>query len=968
MGYDNTAGTTFTRRITVDADDGWEENDTSWYSSYDDSGSGNGIVSCFGHWTLGINDEDAALRFTNVTINQGTKIASAYITFTRVIDNTTSMTFKIVADEAADDAPAWSQASRPSSMNETEATAAWTTSWGSSGTEDTSDFASVIQEIIDRAGWTSGYDIRIAVKNNGTTGDSDGCFRDSLGDSNNSPLLTITTGGVGGFDGTLDDIKVYNYTRTQKQIVEDLNGGHPFGSSPVGSYVAYWNFDESYGTTANDKSLNANNLTLSSASWTTSGKINSAWNGDGAVYLSRTDDSDFDMGTDDFSTSFWFKSDNSGGSGTQYIVNRGSATIAGFAVYGNSSGNIVFGVDDDTSWGPDATVTSTTNLYDQTWHHIVATKTGTSRIDLYVDGRLDATTATGIPSGAISNDLTLYVGDRDGTNNGDEFIGDLDELKIYHGLLTADEVKIDYNQGKTTVLGALSTASDGTTASFASDRSYCPPGDTTSSCAPVGHWKFDENTGTSSNDSSGNGNAGTLGGGTAAYWPTWTSGKYGSGLNYDGTDDYTVVSDNNILDIPGDFTIESWFNADSLPSATRLRQIVTKTGDVDLDTSETNTNFAMGLDEGLAGTGQGINCAFEDDSGTNSNSAQVRITLTTGQWYHLACAFNDSDDLIVLYLNGVEVGRATTILTPSTNTKDLYFGVTNAAEPFSSEEYFDGKIDDIRIYNYTRTPAQIAWDYNRGAPIAHYKLDECSGSTAYDSGPKSDRSSSRYDGNITIGSTGTQNTTGSCTGNTTSAWKNGANGKYNASLNFDGTDDDVSMGNVTLVDGATEMSVCSWIKYAPESVTADGGIVGEYSGTPPGWLMWVDDVGAVFSRVNTVSFSVSPSVGTDGRVEGQDNIVTSGTWTHYCGTFKGATFIKLYKNGVLNSQNVSGTIVSTVDTTTEPLLLGKWGNGSYFQGQIDEVQIYNYALTDAQIKTLYNQNSAVQFAPITGPP
>jgi len=47
--------------------------------------------------------------------------------------------------------------------------------------------------------------------------------------------------------------------------------------------------------------------------------------------------------------------------------------------------------------------------------------------------------------------------------------------------------------------------------------------------------------------------------------------------------------------------------------------------------------------------------------------------------------------------------------------------------------YFPGKIDHVRIYDYARTPAQIAWDYNRGAPVGWWKFDKGEGLTAYDS-------------------------------------------------------------------------------------------------------------------------------------------------------------------------------------------------------------------------------------------
>jgi hypothetical protein len=48
--------------------------------------------------------------------------------------------------------------------------------------------------------------------------------------------------------------------------------------------------------------------------------------------------------------------------------------------------------------------------------------------------------------------------------------------------------------------------------------------------------------------------------------------------------------------------------------------------------------------------------------------------------------------------------------------------------------------------------------------------------------------------------------------------------------------------------------------------------------------------------------------------------------------------------------------------------IGSACNGSFYDGQLDDVTLFNYALSPAQIKVLYNQNPAVRFAPVTGTP
>jgi len=73
----------------------------------------------------------------------------------------------------------------------------------------------------------------------------------------------------------VDDVKIYNYTRTPKQIVEDMNAGHPAGGSPVGSQVGYWKFDEGYGATTYDSIGNIDG-SITGASWTNDGKFSRA--------------------------------------------------------------------------------------------------------------------------------------------------------------------------------------------------------------------------------------------------------------------------------------------------------------------------------------------------------------------------------------------------------------------------------------------------------------------------------------------------------------------------------------------------------------------------------------------------------------------------------------------------------------------------------------------------------------------
>ncbi|MCI0749135.1 MAG: Ig-like domain-containing protein, partial [Nevskiales bacterium] len=74
----------------------------------------------------------------------------------------------------------------------------------------------------------------------------------------------------------------------------------------------------------------------------------------------------------------------------------------------------------------------------------------------------------------------------------------------------------------------------------------------------VGHWKFDEGSGTTASDSSGNGNTGTLNG------PVWVPGAIGRALSFDGINDYVSIPGFNATLLPA--TLTAWIKADALGS------------------------------------------------------------------------------------------------------------------------------------------------------------------------------------------------------------------------------------------------------------------------------------------------------------------------------------------------------------------------------------------------------------------
>src|SRR6185503_8777228 len=98
----------------------------------------------------------------------------------------------------------------------------------------------------------------------------------------------------------------------------------------------------------------------------------------------------------------------------------------------------------------------------------------------------------------------------------------------------------------------------------------------------------------------------------------------------------------------------------------------------------------------------------------------VGATYTPGVWTHFTLVHTGG--ILYLYKNGVLVSSTASGNTSSL-TGNIRFGRGTLAV------FYQGAIDALKIFNYGRSAAQVAYDYNRGGPVAWWKFDECQGST-----------------------------------------------------------------------------------------------------------------------------------------------------------------------------------------------------------------------------------------------
>ena len=179
-------------------------------------------------------------------------------------------------------------------------------------------------------------------------------------------------------------------------------------------------------------------------------------------------------------------------------------------------------------------------------------------------------------------------------------------------------------------------------------------------------WGFNEGSGTTLGDSSGNGRTGTVTG------ATWTPGRYGQALNFDGND-FVSLGD---LDLGGSFTVIAWIQTRSLFS----------NGCSSLVMKPLDYGFEICFGQLFSGVASGTNW-----------SAYISRPLTSGDlnvWRHVAMTYDGTT--LRLYFDGSPVASAAGAHT-SNNTALLFGRWTPASE------FWNGLIDEVRIYSRALT-------------------------------------------------------------------------------------------------------------------------------------------------------------------------------------------------------------------------------------------------------------------------
>jgi len=436
---------------------------------------------------------------------------------------------------------------------------------------------------------------------------------------------------------------------------------------------------------------------------------------------------------------------------------------------------------------------------------------------------------------------------------------------------------------------------------------------------PTAHWKMDDNAAdTVLIDSIGRGNDGAAQQNTE---DLTTSGVIDSALSFNGFTDYIVVPERLEWVLAMDFTISLWVKFDSFNSRWWESAFVAQ----DQGGGPAN-KWIFSYDPTSQRSLFHINGPGTDGPIMTGNP----WTASAGQWYFIALTRSSNGTYSFYHQNACDGSEVNTQTVP------------DVSEPWrigwaEGGGKFNGAIDDVRVHNRALSQSEISGLYSAGIDpggqfkplLGHWTMDNnSSNATVLDSSGLGNNGTAR------------RNTSELSTG-----------GVIGTALNFNGTTDYISVPDQAAWSFTRDFTIALWVKYDSFNPKWwESAFVAQDEGGGPTnkWIL------SYSPTVQRTLFHINDS-GTAGQVITSDSWAAQpGQWYFVTITRSGSTY-SFYLEG-----NPAGSEANTaaIPDVSAGLTIG-WAEGpGKFDGAIDDVRVYEGALSLAEIQTLYNMRHA----------
>lgn len=555
------------------------------------------------------------------------------------------------------------------------------------------------------------------------------------------------------------------------------------------------------------------------------------------------------------------------------------------------------------------------------WTH-VAVSWASESTKIYINGQLKSQSSNARTIPDYNVDLIAV------SSWGDYFDGAIDELRMWHKERSQEEIKATMND---TLQQVYYTSSDSSLAAYyrfdkldsmeingvltpifkdysinanhakTKGNTHLAASTALNSHGLVAYYPFNG----SASDSSQYANHGTNHGAMLTHD---RFGNENSAYEFNGTSSYISVPSSQSLESPtNEITVSAWIYVYN------YSLVGHNFGPIIMKSSTAENAFQYRMAVGSSGT----SAAF------NNWNLSIASDKTVGfnSWHHVA--YTLKNDTIYFYQDGTLANKKAFNITIAKDSRPLEIG----RDVPGATEVFYGKIDDIRIYNKAISADDIMVQYKENGwgttpkgteLVAHYSFD----------GHAQDSTLNKNDGTVH--------------GATLTTDKDGMSER---AYQFDGTDDYIDIGNHPTLKMDKALTITSWVKFEAHTTQSDTvqTILTDFThNNPVGKLLRINGAHLEF-KLNAADTAY-----------GSYNVThLSGSWHHMAVTYDGDS-IKIYIDGHIKSAIKKEGDIAVTDA---PLFIGKEESGNFFNGGLDNIKIFNGALSATEIAEMLPPNS-----------
>ena len=606
----------------------------------------------------------------------------------------------------------------------------------------------------------------------------------------------------------------------------------------------------------------------------------------------------------DFSFNVWFYLNSSFSSGFQTIIGAGDKTTGEgiFRILLRYSSSNNYTIEPLRAFNNNSYYASTSNysaqtIKEKTWYHLVFTYTASSKsANIYLNGSSVSSTTLSNTSTDATNSGVLALGQYRDSSSG-YWNGQMDQVRIFDKVISASEVTTLYNETTSTastlqVLGDTSCVAAYTFEGNANDLS-------TNYNGTASNVLYDFN-GTESNI-------------------TYVTGKFGKAAVFNGSNAYIDLPLTSIFGGKNTLAVSFWFKT----TTTARKRIFS-------DYAQSSRNLDIVIDSG--------NIEVNTDYNQSTNTQFVSTgTYNDNIWHNLIVSLDQSAGQRTIYIDGSLLETAT-LSSNSWNGsgQKVSLGVLYSSSS-GYQQYFDGEIDQLRIFDKALSPGEINSLYNETATSAASGTIDNPSTVAYYKMADATDETGNYDAT------------------TVSNVDFNVQGKYGFAGNFNGSSSQIITGYAAQA-GTTAATISLWINFNSYA-NSYAVIAGDNNSgsTHQGFFMLATGAPGSYGSNGHLWVSLgNQNSGYDiDATTSFDSYGGIGSWIHVAVTVSG-TSVSIYMNGSL-VKSYTSSISYAPTASAHNYRLGYISGWGYLDAKLDQIRFFNKAISASEVSKLYNE-------------